>query len=326
MSGDAPRVAVIVPAHNASDLLSQALESVLVQTYRDWEAVVVDDASSDGTLAVAEAFAARDPERISVLRLDENVGVGGARTAGIDHSRGGELICLLDQDDLWDERYLERTVAAYDEAIGAGARVGIVSSNTLMLTEEGITGETWWDRNGWVEPVDLDAMLRHNYLNARALFPRAAYEEAGGQFARECGGSDDYDLWLRILEAGYVAIGVSEPLVTYRDHAGAFSRDHLAMAEGAIACYRRALDRGALSRSRRRLARARLRHFRALRYREQFRGAVAARRPLAAVRYGARAAPYGLIAFVQDPRRWREWGRDVAQAAGSIGRSGGPGP
>ncbi len=208
MSDAPPRVAVIVPAHNGERLLPQTLESILAQTYEDWEVVLVDDASTDGTLGVAESFARRAPGRFTVVRLDQNVGVGGARSAGTDRSGGGELLCLLDQDDLWDERYLDHSVAAFDQALAAGRRVGIVSSNALILDEDGVSGETWWDRNGWVEPVDLDAMIRRNYLMARSLFSRAAFEDAGGTFARDCGGSDDYDLWLRILEAGYEVIGV----------------------------------------------------------------------------------------------------------------------
>ena len=133
MSDAPPRVAVIVPAHNGERLLPQTLESILAQTYQDWEVVVVDDASTDGTLAVAESFARRAPGRFTVVRLDQNVGVGGARSAGVDRSGGGELLCLLDQDDLWDERYLEHSVAAFDRALAAGRRVGIVSSNALIL-------------------------------------------------------------------------------------------------------------------------------------------------------------------------------------------------
>ncbi|HYI38512.1 MAG TPA: glycosyltransferase family A protein [Thermoleophilaceae bacterium] len=308
-------MATIIPAYNGADLLGGALESVLAQTYGDWEAVVVDDASHDHTLEVAGSFAERD-RRVTVVHLDANVGVGAARTAGVRRSGGGELLCLLDQDDLWDERYLERTVAAYDDAVASGRRVGIVSSNALMLTDDGVTGETWWDRNGWVEPVDLKAMLRHNYLNARSLFTRSAYEDAGGEFARDLGGSDDYDLWLRILEQGYEAIGVPEPLATYRDHAGSFSRDKLAMADGLIECYRRALGRGALSGRQRRVVRAQVRHWHALRHRELLRRAVAGRRPLPALRHGAWCVPYGIAAFAQDPGRWREWGRDLTRSGG----------
>ena len=91
MTGAAARVAVIIPAYNGAELLGQALKSVLAQTYADWEEVVVDDASSDQTHAVATAFADRDPGRLTVIRLEDNVGVGGARTAGIARSAAASL-------------------------------------------------------------------------------------------------------------------------------------------------------------------------------------------------------------------------------------------
>lgn len=298
-----PRVTVIVPAYNGSALLPEALGSITAQTYRDWEAVVVDDASTDNTAAVARAFADEDPERFTVLSLKRNQGVGGARTEGVRRSRDTELLCLLDQDDIWNERYLELSVQAYDDATAEGRRVGIVSSNALMLTDDGITGETWWDRNGWVEPVTLDAMLRRNYLNARSLFSRRAYDDAGGEFARGLGGSDDYDLWLRILERGYEAIGLAEPLVVYRDHAGSFSRRKLDMVEGKLAMYERALDRGALSRRARRVVRGQKLHWRALRRTALLRRAVSERRPLAMLGNALLALPYNAVALALDPRR-----------------------
>ncbi|HEX5911264.1 MAG TPA: glycosyltransferase family 2 protein [Thermoleophilaceae bacterium] len=316
-----PRVSIILPTYNGEGLLPGALASIRDQTYADWEAIVVDDGSDDDTAAVAEAFAASDPERVTVVRLEHNVGVGGARTEGIARSRGGELLCLLDQDDLWDERYLECSVAAYDEAVAQGRPVAIISSNARIMGEDGLTDETWWGRNGWVTPVRLENMLRRNYLNARSLFTRQAYERVGGDFARGLGGSDDLDLWLRILEQGYEAIGVREPLAIYRDHAGSFSRHRLAMSEGKIACLRRALDRGHLGPRERRIARAQIRHWRALREAELCRRAVAARRPAGVLGHGARAVPLGAIAFAQDPARWREWGaRVAARVSGAAGR------
>jgi glycosyltransferase involved in cell wall biosynthesis len=302
-----PRVAIIVPAYNQAVLLSEAIESILAQTYQDWEAVIVDDASHDDSYEVARSFAARDPERITAMRLERNQGVAGARNAGIRASRGGELICLLDHDDYWMENYLENSVSIYDAAVAEGRRVGVVSSNGLMLTPEGITGETWFDRNGRIDEVDLDKMIQRNYLLARALFPRVAYDEAGGAFEPTCRGSDDYDLWLRIMELGYEAITVEEALVIYRDHPGAFSRNRLAYAEGASTCYRRALKRGKMSRSQLRAVRARLRHNRALQDRELVYEAIARGDRLRAVSLAIRAAPRGLLAFAQDPHRWSEW-------------------
>jgi glycosyltransferase involved in cell wall biosynthesis len=315
----APRVSIIIPAYNGAHLLPDALESVLAQSYGDWEAIVVDDASPDDVHDVALSFAARDP-RVKAIRLDRNQGIGGARNAGVKASSGGELLCLLDQDDYWYEDYLERSVALYDAAKAAGSRPGIVSANAHVLTPDGIADGTYMDRNGFLDPVPLDAMLRKNHLLARAIISREAWEQAGGGFSPECRGSDDYDLWLRIMELGYDARAIEEPLVVYREHVGSTSKDHLEMSRGIIACYERALDRGNLNPEQRRRAKAQIRHFRALRERELVYRAVAERKPLRAAGRALRAAPYGIAAFAQDRSRWGEWARDLRRPGSNMGR------
>jgi glycosyltransferase involved in cell wall biosynthesis len=315
-SGEPARVTVVVPTHNSGAPLTQAIESILAQDYADWEAVIVDDASTDDTHEVALAFARRDP-RINAIRLKRNVGVAAARNVAIEACGGGELIALLDHDDHWRHDYLERSVAAYDEAAARGRRVGIVASDALIETPDGISGETYADRFGWIEEIDYDAMIRRNCICARALFARAAYDEVGG-FSSDCPGYDDYDLWLRMLEAGYEVATVREPLAVYRVHPGAMSADQLLMAKGAIAAHRRALARGAIDRRRRRAVRARIRHHRALRERALARRAAADGHHLAALGRALKAAPYGLVAFLQVPSRWGEW---LADAFGRRPRS-----
>jgi glycosyltransferase involved in cell wall biosynthesis len=295
----------VVPAHNSGAHLRAALESILQQTYPDWEAIIVDDASTDGrTHETAEEFAARD-SRFRAIRLERNVGVAAARNVAIEASRG-ELVALLDHDDRWRSDYLERSLAAYEEGIEARRRIGIVASNAVIETPDGISGETFADRFGWADPVDYDAMIERNCICARALFARAAYDEVGA-FSSETPGYDDYDMWLRMLEAGYEVAAVPDPIAVYRIHPGAMSRDGLMMAEGAIASHRRALERGAIDRRQRRAIRARIRHHRALRERALARRAAADGRPLATVGHALKAVPYGLVAFLQSPSRWGEW-------------------
>jgi glycosyltransferase involved in cell wall biosynthesis len=300
---------VIIPAYNRRDLLPQALESLVRQTYPGWEAIVVDDGSSDDTYDVARSFAERDP-RIRALKLEENVGVGEARNAGIRTS-GAELLFLLDTDDYLYEQCLERLVEAYDDGVAAGRHVGVVSVNARILTPSGFAADTWIDRYGTDGPVNLDSMIKANHLLARALLPRAAYDEVGGGFARECKGTDDYDLWLRLLERGYEAITVAEPLAVYRHHPGADSRDYRARSDGTIAAYRRALERGALTRRQRLAVRRQIIHYSALRDREGiFEAIVNGRRARAAV-LAVRAAPVALAAFAQRPSRWSAWLRGL---------------
>jgi glycosyltransferase involved in cell wall biosynthesis len=307
-----PRVVVAVPVHDGERFLAAALASIADQAYADWEAIVVDDASSDASLAIAAEFARRDP-RFRLIRLERNAGVAAARNTAIRAGDGAELVALLDQDDVWGPDYLARSVALFDAARAAGRRPGIVACNARLSTADGMLAETFAERFGWTDRIDLDAMIARNCVLARAVFSRAAFDAVGG-FAPECGAADDYDLWLRILEAGYEVIATREPLVTYRLHAAAQSRDLGRMAESNLVTYRRALERGALSPRQRRALRSRVRHHRALRERARVRAALAERRRVRAGALAVRAAPYGLVAFLQAPGRWPEWARGTLRA------------
>ena len=310
--GGEQRVTVAVPMHNGVRYLEEAVESIRAQRYASWQAVLVDDASSDGTHALACELAARDPDRISVVRLERNVGVAGARAAAIAAARPTELVALLDQDDVLAEHYLERCVALYDEGVAAGRSVGIVSCDVWFFDSSGARSGTLSQLQGWVGDVTYDRMIQRNCVCARALFSREAYEHAGG-FQTETQPSDDYDLWLRMLELGYEVVTTPELLAGYRRHDGATSRDEARMASAAIVVHRRALSRGAVTRTQRRALRARIRHHRALRERARLGQALADRRMLAAGTRAARAAGYGSIAFVQTPSRWGEWMLDVVR-------------
>lgn len=309
-----PRVTVVIPAHDAEPFLAEALESVLRQSYRDWEVVVADDASTDGTRRLAESFAAREPDRIKVVSLERNSGPAPARNAAVSASSGGELIALLDADDWWRDDYLEHQVRLYDQARASGRRVGIVCCNPLIQTEEGLTGETFAERFWWRDSIDYDGMIERSYVFVGALFPRVAYDEVDG-FSPECWGTEDYDLWLRIMEAGYEVVSTRANVAVYRVHASALSRGKLVMADAGIAAYRRALERGALGSVQRRAVKVQLRHYRALRERALFLGAVDKRRPVGIGLHGARAAWRGLLAFAQRPSRWAEWAGDILRLA-----------
>jgi glycosyltransferase involved in cell wall biosynthesis len=107
-----PLVSVIVPFFNAQEFLEEALESVFAQTFDDWELLLIDDGSSDGSSAIAERYAREHGERVRLLRHSGGVnrGMSASRNLGIDHARGAH-IAFLDADDIWLPQKLERQVA-----------------------------------------------------------------------------------------------------------------------------------------------------------------------------------------------------------------------
>jgi glycosyltransferase involved in cell wall biosynthesis len=295
-----PRVSVIIPARNAASVLTQALDSVVAQTYRDWEAIVADDASTDATAAVANG---RDP-RISCVRSTRGLGIGGARNLALSRARG-ELIALLDADDMWLPEYLARQVGRYDAAVARGENVGIVCCDAYELGPHGRRAHTYSHRSGWVNEVTLTTLLHGNTIFVSAVAPRAVVEEVGG-FATDCLGTEDYDLWLRILETGRRVVCAREPLVVYRVADATVSANVAAMSRATQTTYRNALLRGHLTRAQRQIARRELRLQSFVERWENAaqRRAETGRTPL---RQCLRAAPLGLRVILERPGRWLHW-------------------
>jgi glycosyltransferase involved in cell wall biosynthesis len=210
----APQVSVIMPAYNAAAFLREAMHSVLNQTLRDLELIVIDDASSDDTAGIAMSIS--DP-RVVLIRLPSNSGAVGARNAGIDRARG-EFIALLDADDVAKPERLATQVALL-RASGAD----VCASNH----------ETWRPSTGrirrgrqYLRDTDLKALLTvycpitNSTVTGKArVFKTWRYDPA---FAH----AEDYELWARVAAHGCVFTASTEVLVTYRLHEGQTSMNH----------------------------------------------------------------------------------------------------
>jgi hypothetical protein len=255
-----PLVSVLVPAYNGDAFLRDALRSVVRQTATSWEAIVVDDGSTDDTSAIAREEAAAHP-RIHYVRQD-NHGTQTARNTALARARG-EWIALLDQDDVWAPRKLEKQLALLER---------FPDANLLF------TNYTDWDgtrdlrlryRPGRPLPAgDVTEGLAGSCLfqASTVLVPRALVSAVGG-FDPAYHFSGDWHLWLKLaLRHSIEARGTREALMRYRVWGGNESlravrmhREVVAMletlAEGADA--RRSGQAAALHRSARR-ARARL--------------------------------------------------------------------
>ena len=121
MNTEQPLVSIIVPAYNTEEHFTACIESVLAQTYSNWELILVNDGSADATAVICDHYALIDPRVVIIHR--ENGGVGAARNAGLDHAKG-EFIAFLDADDVLPRDSLEIRVALMDDADLALARYG----------------------------------------------------------------------------------------------------------------------------------------------------------------------------------------------------------
>jgi teichuronic acid biosynthesis glycosyltransferase TuaG len=274
-----PRVSVIIPAHNAARFLGQAIESVRAQTYTDWEIVVVDDGSSDGTW---ELLRAAGP-RVRSLRRERAGGPAVARNLALEHA-SGELVAFLDADDLLLPRYLESQLAYYEAAVGSrGAfrgRTGLQRDQAVIQHREAAVGLVTCDARILIDeeyapythlqcipdryaPITLERLLRRNIIYVTCLVPMAV-GEAVGWFDPELFGTEDFGLWIKILEAGFRAVLNEEVLAVYRRTAGSVSSNIASQGLNNRRAYALALERGRLTPRQRRIARVAIRYNRAM--------------------------------------------------------------
>ncbi|AFY34772.1 glycosyltransferase family A protein [Calothrix sp. PCC 7507] len=186
-----PKVSVVVPAYNVSSYIQKALTSLELQTFRNFEVLVVDDGSIDDTVAVAQQFCQRD-SRFQLLQKS-NGGLSSARNYGICHARG-EYIAMLDADDVYHADKLANHVTRLDKE----ADVGVVYSASRTIRDDGRL--TFMTLSG--KPINshpLLALLCKNFVGhgSNAVFRRCLVEEVGG-FDEELRSWEDVDFWLRI--------------------------------------------------------------------------------------------------------------------------------
>jgi glycosyltransferase involved in cell wall biosynthesis len=201
-----PKVSVIIPAYNSEKYIGATLRSALAQTCGNYEVIVVDDGSQDGTLRIAKSF---EPQ-IKVL-AKANGGPASARNLAIENSQGSYL-AFLDGDDLWVEDKLEQQVAFLDE----NREVGLVYGEALMFTEAG--GEKkFGDKIGYTSDPSFRLLLFGDYIpNSTVMIRRDCVGKVGLlNERRELIGAEDYEYWMRIAKHFPLA-GISRPLAYYR--------------------------------------------------------------------------------------------------------------
>lgn len=218
-------VSVIMPAYNAEEYISEAVQSVMAQTYTNWELLILDDCSTDGTADKARCFSDLDP-RITLYSNPKNIGVALTRNKGMALAKGS-WVALLDSDDIWHKDKLEKQLVA---AENTGADI-IYCSYSLM------------DKNGehlsdFIVPerTSYDDMLRKNVIGCSTVFMRSPiliHHHFSTEHYHE-----DYVLWLELLKSGYIAAASTDVLVDYRIVDGSRSNDKLKSARNRWLIYR----------------------------------------------------------------------------------------
>ena len=203
-----PLVSVVLAARDARATIGQAVASVLGQTLRDLELVVVDDGSVDGT---GELLAGLDDPRLRVVRNEAALGLAGALNVGIAESRG-RYIARLDADDVARPPWLERLAAR----MGSAPAVAVVGTGAIDFGDDGRVGRVHRMPSG-ARAVRWAALFSSPFFHPTVMVDRQVLDAHALRYDTSFAESEDYDLWSRLLAVGD-GDNLRDPLVLYRRH------------------------------------------------------------------------------------------------------------
>ena len=199
-------ISVVIPLYNKEQSISQTLDSVIRQTYSDFEIVVVDDGSTDGSADVVNGF---DDKRIRLISK-KNGGVSSARNKGILSAKG-DYIAFLDGDDIWDETYLEtlhNLIEKYPDAALYGIGYGRIKDGIKIVNPSGLSEQYMgiiqdvWNHYPGIWTGSSSSSSRAKLMEVGLFDERITYGE-------------DIDMWWRLLLSGYGVVD-NKPLAWYR--------------------------------------------------------------------------------------------------------------
>jgi glycosyltransferase involved in cell wall biosynthesis len=208
-----PGISVIIPTYNQANFLREAIQSVIDQTFTDWEAIVVNNYSEDNTIEVVESF--KDP-RIKLINFRNHGVIGASRNEGVRQAKA-DIIAFLDSDDTWNSLKLERVVSFFRHQ----PEVELVCHDEWALVDNRIKSVI---KYGPYKVYD-DLLFRKNCLSTSAVAMLRHNFLAVGGFSEDLrlAGVEDYDLWLRLARAGCTIAYLHEALGTCRMHDQSFS-------------------------------------------------------------------------------------------------------
>lgn len=205
-----PRFSVIIPLYNKAPYVRKTVESVLGQTFGDYELIIVDNGSNDGSHEIVAAFT---DHRIKIVRLEENVGVSNARNKGVSLASAPH-ITFLDADDWWEPTFLEEMAGLIDRHPDAG-----IYGTGYYIVKNG---------KKRLAPIGVDERFEEGEINYCAVYaktlcmpltsisvamPRAVFDETGG-FKPHLKLGEDFDLWVRIA-LKHRTVFLNKPLSNY---------------------------------------------------------------------------------------------------------------
>lgn len=201
-------VSIVLAVYNGEKTIREAIESVLFQSYRNWELIIVDDGSIDKTSEIIKGY---KDERIKYI-FQENQGRSKARNKGIFLSKG-DYIAFLDSDDIWLKEHLKREI----EIFHTYPEIALVYSDIEIIDENGkrMQFEIQWKPKRY-SGLPINQLIEENFIPFSTVIIKKRILDKVGFFDISIDGAEDWDLWLRIVKEGYKIYYLDEITVKYR--------------------------------------------------------------------------------------------------------------
>ncbi len=230
MNGKIELVSIITPVYNSQNFLSQCIESVLSQTYKDWEMILVDDCSLDDSRKVILNYVKED-NRIKYIRLDKNGGAGVARNKAIEASKG-KYLAFLDSDDFWHKDKLKKQITFLKTN-----NVGAVFSQYYIFNSK-IEQPTHLIKSP--KKADFNTMQKNDYIGFLTFLIDT--EKTGKPLMPTIRRRQDWAFKLIIFKLGIKAYGIQEPLAYYRVGNQSLSSNKIKLLRYNFAVFRDILE------------------------------------------------------------------------------------
>ena len=222
-------VSVIMPAYNSAAFISESIQSVLTQSYQNWELLVIDDASSDSTKMIVQQFAEED-SRIQLLVNSTNKGTHHTRNKGIKVAQG-DFIAFLDADDQWKPEKLKKQL----DLLSKENKPACFSSYELISED----GENLNKKIQALPVLTYEKLLKANYVgNLTGIYSAKAL---GKIYCPEISKRQDWALWLKVIEKGGPLQGIQESLAIYRVRKDSISGNKVEMLKYNFNVYHKIL-------------------------------------------------------------------------------------
>ncbi|WP_067841028.1 glycosyltransferase family 2 protein [Amphibacillus sediminis] len=214
-------VSVITPSFNAEATIENTINSVLNQTYENWEMIIIDDASTDDTVTIVEKYMNKD-KRVKLIKHHRNKGAAHARNSGLEKAIG-QFVAFLDSDDRWKPEKLEKQLSFMQSNSLA---FSFTSYNQISTYK---TGDKRIQKVNAPSVVTYHDLLKSNVIGCLTVMVNV--EKTGPLQMVDIRARQDYALWLELTRKGYNAYGLEEPLADYYIRKNSLSSNKLKMAK-----------------------------------------------------------------------------------------------